>query len=414
MQEAIQDMQLTRDGAALRADVVGGFRWVVLLIAWAAFLMSFVDRLAWSSVSGAFSHSVALPLAALGVFVTAFYVGYVISNMAAGLASDWIGPRVTLGISLLLLGIGTFLFGSVGSITTGLALQAFMGLTAGADYVAGVKLITTWFTARERGRAMGVFMTATSLAVVLTNLIVPLLLAGVGWQGVYHWLGLVTAGLAIAALIVVRDGPASEPARARPRFGALLRNRGVLVLGLAGFGALWGTWGFAFWASALMIRGYGISVVQAGYVVALFGAGAIVAKPAIGLASDLLGGRRKALVIGCLCFFVLSLLVFSGLSTLSAFEITAPFLGVGAFAYSPLMNTMVAETSGRALAASGAGFTNAFWGLGNVIVPTVVGLVFQTTGSFQAAFVTLAVGPLLGAICMLFIAEQPATVGDSG
>jgi sugar phosphate permease len=407
MQETIQDVRLARDGAALRADVFGQFRWVVLLIAWAAFLMSFVNRLAWSSVSGAFSHSVALPLVELGVFVTAFYLGYVLSNMVAGLASDWIGPRVTLGISLLLLGIGTFLFGWVGSITAGLALQAFMGLTAGADYVAGVKLITTWFTAGERGRAMGVFMTASSLAVVLTNLIVPLLLAGAGWQGVYHWLGLVTAGMAIVALIVVRDGPAaSEPSRARPRFGGLLRNRDLLLLGLAGFGALWGTWGFAFWASALMIHGYGISVVQAGYVVALFGAGAIVAKPTIGLVSDLMGGRRKALVIACLCFFVVSLLVFSRLSTLSAFEIMVPFLGVGAFAYSPLMNTMVAETSGQALAASGAGFTNAFWGLGNVIVPTVVGLVFQMTGSFPAAFVTLAVGPLLGAIGMAFVAED--------
>ncbi len=81
-------------------------------------------------------------------------------------------------------------------------------------------------------------------------------------------------------------------------------------------------------------------------------------------------------------------------------------LGLGAFAYSPLMNTMGAETSGRALAASGAGFTNAFWGLGNVIVPTLVGLVFQMTGSFPAAFVTLAVGPLLGAIGMAFVAED--------
>ncbi len=79
------------------------------------------------------------------------------------------------------------------------------------SYVAGVKPITTWFSTRERGRAMGVFMTASSLAVVLTNLIVPLLLADAGWQGVYHWLGLVTACLGIVALIVVRDGPASAP-----------------------------------------------------------------------------------------------------------------------------------------------------------------------------------------------------------
>jgi sugar phosphate permease len=392
--------------ASPRTNVAG---WVILLIAWAAFMMSFVDRLAWSATSLAFSQTVALPLAALGVFVTAFYIGYSLSNLLAGLASDWIGPRVTLGSSLVLLGCSTFLFGWTGSILVGLILQALMGLTAGADYVAGVKLIATWFPPLRRGRAMGLFMTSTSLAVVVTNLVVPFLLARVGWQGVYHGLGLATVGLGVVAFIVVRNSPAvNPPAGSVPDWGALFRNRELLLLGLAGFGALWGTWGFAFWAGALMTRGYGIPVVEAGYVVALFGAGAIVAKPAIGLLSDLLGGRRKWLIIGCLVWFVITLLAFSQTSTLTSFKIMAPILGVGAFAYSPLMNTMVAEASGQGLAASGAGVTNAFWGLGNVVVPTVVGVVFQFSGSFAAAFVTLALGPLMGALCMLFVSERRA------
>ena len=70
------------------------------------------------------------------------------------------------------------------------------------------------------------------------------------------------------------------------------------------------------------------------------------------------------------------------------------------------MNTMVAETSGRALAATGAGLTNAFWGLGNVIVPSLLGLVFAQTGSFALACLTLSAGPLLGAICMVFVTER--------
>jgi sugar phosphate permease len=407
MQEAFQ--AVPPDRLSVEPRMTGHTRWVMLAVAWAAFMTSFIDRLAWSSVSVAFSHSVALPLAALGVFVSAFYAGYVISNVAAGLASDWLGPRLILGGSLVLLGISTFLFGWAGSIAVGIALQAIMGLTAGADYAAGVKLIATWYPARERGRAMGIFMTATSLAVVLTNLIVPWVLGHMGWPGVYHVLGMFTAGLGLLAWLLVRDAPAAprQPA-VRPDALALFRDRTMLLLGLAGFGALWGTWGFAFWAGALMTRGYGLSVTQAGYVVALFGAGAVVAKPAIGLVSDLLG-QRKWLVVICLGFFVATLLVFSQLSTLTAFKVMAPVLGIGAFAYSPLMNTMVAEAAGRGLAASGAGLTNAFWGLGNVIVPTVVGLVYQATGSFASAFVTLAAGPLFGAVCMVFIRED--TIG---
>ncbi len=389
------------------ATAGGGARWTYLLIAWAAFLMSFADRLAWANVSGPVSQSLGMPVAQLGIFVTAFYVGYVLSNVVAGFAGDWLGPRLTLAVSLVCLGASTFLFGSIGSVSAGLALQVAMGLTAGADYVAGVKLVAVWFGPLERGRAMGLFMTATSLAVVLTNLIVPALLGPVGWSGAYRLLGAVTAVLGVLAYLVVRDGPVAPGPRARPDFRALLHNRDLRLLGLAGFGALWGTWGFAFWAGTLMTRGHGLTPVQSGYVVALFGVAAIVAKPLIGLLSDWMGGRRKALVIGVLLFFVVMLGIFSQLSTLAAFAIAGPFLGVGAFAYSPLMNTMVAEASGRGLASSGAGVTNAFWGLGNVIVPSLLGVVFASTGVVRMlACATLSAGPLLGAVCMLFVSER--------
>ncbi len=387
-----------------------GRRWAILLVAWAAFLMSFADRLAWGNAASAVGASLSLPLAALGVFVTAFYAGYVASNVLAGFAADWAGPRAALGGSLLLLGGATFLFGSTRSVAAGLAVQALMGLAAGADYAAGVKLITAWFGRLQRGRAMGLFMTATSLAVVLTNLAVPALLAAIGWPGTYRVLGLITAALGVVAIATVRDTPlAAAPAQAMPRWGLLLRNRQLRLLGVAGFGALWGTWGFAFWASTLMVRGHGLSPRQGGFVVALFGAGAIVAKPTIGLLSDLMGGRRKPLVIASLLFFVLMLLVFSRLETFGAFAVAGPLLGVGAFAYSPLMNTMVAEASGPALAASGAGVTNAFWNLGNVIVPSLVGFVFTLTGSFAVAFLTLAAGPLFGAACMAFTGDAVST-----
>ncbi len=383
----------------------GPLRWAILAVAWAAFLMSFADRLAWGNASTTVAASLSLPLASLGTFVTAFYVGYVISNVCAGLLGDWLGPRLTLGGSLLGLGAATALFGSSTVLGMGLLLQAMMGLLAGADYVAGVKLIATWFPRLQRGRAMGLFMTATSLAVVLTNLIVPVLLDRVGWSDTYRALGAVTALVGAVALLVVRDTPGQAARHGMPEFGALLRNRNLGWLSAAGFGALWGTWGFAFWAGSLMIHGRGLGRTDAGYVVALFGVGAIVAKPLIGLLSDLLGGRRRALIIACLLFFVAMMLVFSQLSTLGAFLVAGPLLGVGAFGYSPLMNTMVAEASGSALAASGAGVTNAIWGLGNVIVPSLLGVVFAGTGSFVLACLTLSAGPLFGAVCMLFVRE---------
>ena len=56
--------------------------------------------------------------------------------------------------------------------------------------------------------------------------------------------------------------------------GPLLRDRNVLLLTLCGFGAFWGTWGFAFWANALMIRGHHLTAVEAGLIMTIAGTAA--------------------------------------------------------------------------------------------------------------------------------------------
>jgi sugar phosphate permease len=368
-----------------------------------------VDRLAWSNVASSAGRGLGLPLAALGVFVTAFYAGYVASNLLGGFASDRIGPRLMLTFALLGLGVSTFLFGFVFSIAGGLVIQALMGLFAGTDYATGVKFIAAWFDRKERGTAMGIFMTATSLGVVVTNLFVPRLLATLHWNGVYKALGIVTLAGALICFLWVRDHPngGTESRFGLGDFLQLFHDRDLVLVALSGFGAMWGTWGFAFWASTLMVRGRHLSAIEAGSIVAMFGTGAIISKPLIGILSDRLGGIRKIPVIVCLLSFVVALLVFGTLRAEWQFRVIAPILGVTAFAYSPLLGAMVAETGDIRRAGSSAGVTNAFWQLGSVIVPVVVGVVFQATQSFYAAFMALAAGPLLGACGLMFVATAP-------
>jgi len=386
------------------------YRWLILFIAWLSFLLSFVDRLTWANVAVPVGASIGLPVAALGIFVTAFYAGYVVSNALGGVLSDRIGGRLTLTFSMLALGLATMAFSLTNSLAFGLVAQALMGLAAGADYACCIKLITAWFDRTTQGRAMGILMVASSLGVTVTNATIPTLAASLGWQGVYRLLGLLTLAVAACAFLLLRDHPvptAADPTTDRLSLRPLLRNRNLKLLGLTGFAALWGTWGFAFWANALMIKGRGLSAVDAGVIVALIGLAAIIGKPLIGLLSDWLGGRRKWLSFATFVLFAAMLLLFGTLTGKREFQLAAPFVGLGAFLYSPLMAAMVAEASGPRLAGSAAGILGAFWQLGSVIVPVVVGVVFQATGSFQAAFATLAAGPVLAALCLLFVREAP-------
>ncbi len=385
------------------ATTYSPYRWVIMGTAWAAYVISIMDRQAWSNVAASVGGGFGLPVAALGVFVTAFLAGYVVSNAAGGVVADWIGPRRLISFALIPMGVFTFLFGGAKSVTAGIAIQLCMGLLAGADYAAGLKLVLSWFRRTDRGLATGIFMTATSFGVVFANAVVPTLMEAIGWQDVYRVLGGFTALAGVACFALLRDAPAGSdlPTGIRPDIRVLLRDRNLVLLSLAGFGALWGTWGFAFWANALMVRGHGVSVVDAGLVVASFGVGAIVAKPVIGFISDRLGGRRKLPALVCLVLFVATLLLFGQMTTLGGFRLVAPVLGVAAFVYSPMLNVMVAETAGRALAGSALGISNAIGQLGSTIVPLAVGAVYGGTGSFSAAIWALAVGPALAVLLLL-------------
>ena len=386
------------------------WRWGVLGVAWLGLLLTFVDRLLWGNVAVTVGHALALPMAALGVFVTAFYIGYVLANALGGIAGDRLGPRALLALSLLPLGLATAAFGFTTSAAWGLAFQALMGLAAGLAYSNCIKLVMSWFPRSERGRAMGLLTTATSLGVVVCNATVPTLMAVYTWQGVYWLFGAITfvVGLMVWALLG-RPAPFAPPARPGSSWAetrALLANRNLLVLAAAGFGAMWATWGFTFWANALMIRGYHLTSLQAGGIVSLFGLGAVLSKPLVGLLSDALGGnRKKPLVILCFLGLAVALTVFGQLDSLGAFRIAAPFLGVFAFVYTPLMAALVGEAAGIGRSAAATGLTNAVWQLGSVIVPSVIGVLYQATASFTVAFAALAVGPLLAALCMLAARE---------
>lgn len=405
------------------ADVRAGaapYRWLVLVLSWAAFTMTAVDRATWGPASASVGESLAVPIAALGTFATAYYVGYVLSSLGGGFLVDWFGGRAVIGMSGVGAGLAMILFGATTSVPVGLAVQAIVGLLAGVNFAAGLKLLATWFMPEKRGYAVGIFMTATSLGTVIANAVVPRLIKSAGWESAYLFFGIVTIGVAVACGLFLRNGevaPAgrTRPARARPDVRPLLRNRDLLLLGLTGFGALWGSSGVVAWSNTLMVKGHGIDPVDAGVVLVLYAGIAVVIKPIVGWIVDRLGiGLRRPIVL-VLGFFGGTLLIFGTLTGYTEFLWLAPLVGIGAAAYSPLVAALIPLLAGARVAGSAAGAVNAFWQLGSVVVPTVVGVIYAASGgSFTAAFATLAVGPLVGAALAFFIREPRHDVAMPG
>ncbi|MFH5878780.1 nitrate/nitrite transporter [Arthrobacter sp. NA-172] len=399
-------------------EIRNAYRWMVLLLCWFSFTMTSVDRSTWGPSSVFVGESLAIPLASLGIFATTYYIGYVVSNAAGGFLTDKIGGRLLITVSMIGAGIFMMVFGSTTSAVVGIAIQGVVGFFAGADYAAGIKLLSSWFRPEELGKVMGIFTSATSLGVVIANFAVPFLIAHSGWGASYHLFGAASVVSGILCWIILRPGPvaaiaanAAGSAKRPSAWRILSGNRNLLLVGLAGFGGFWGTYGFVIWSNALMIKGHGVAPATAGIIVAVFAALGVFGKPIIGFVADRFNGARRVPSIIVLGGFAVMLIIFGTLDSVPAFLIAAPLLGLTAYCYLPMIVALIPRLVSSDMVGTAAGLTNAIWQLGSVLVPIAVGGVFAASNnSFMAALGALAVGPLIGMVAMFFVNERPDEV----
>ena len=93
-----------------RRNLVG---WLVVLATSAAFGATFVSRFIWTPIMPAATEAWGLTATQAGAFVTAFFVGYIITQVPGGALADKYGSRMVLTVSLLICGAATLVLGFV-------------------------------------------------------------------------------------------------------------------------------------------------------------------------------------------------------------------------------------------------------------------------------------------------------------
>jgi len=381
------------------------FQIMVLLILWSAFLFSFVDRLAWAPVIPLAAKALSLNAREAGSYMSAFYFGYILTQLPGGYLADRFGYRKILLCSFFIMGFFTMLMGTVSNFWQGFFYRIFAGMGSGAIFSACVKGIFDWFSEKNRYTAMGFFMTASSVGVFLVNIIVPTVAKFYGWNASFYAAGLLPIITLFFAYFFLRENSILNDTRSIASFvndvKLLLKNKEFMLTGLAGFFAMWATWGTATWANSYLNRGLGLTLVQAGFFMSAFGITALICKPIAGILTDITGWKKKNILFFMLILFFIFLVIFGMNRSVFALYFLAPILGILAFVYSPVMNTFVGELVDKRNIGVAMGLINAIWQLGSLISPLAVGFVLDLTHSYLYAFLTLGSGPLLGAIIML-------------
>ncbi|NLN97679.1 MAG: ACS family MFS transporter [Eubacteriaceae bacterium] len=93
----------------MKSDKKSASRWIVLFLLSAAFMGSFAARMIWSPFIASASAELGISAAQAGLFISMFYIGYMITQLPGGILADRLGVKFVLSISVLVTGLFTFL-----------------------------------------------------------------------------------------------------------------------------------------------------------------------------------------------------------------------------------------------------------------------------------------------------------------
>lgn len=385
------------------------YRWIILTLMVCCFLFTFITRFAWPPLIPVVVPVLGMKMSQAGAFMSAFYIGYVITQIPAGVLADRFGVRVILGVSLILEGVSTFYMGNIISYDMGFALRLLTGLGAGAVYAGCARAIMEWFPTKERGTAFGIMLAAPSAGIVLSNYLVPALNNVFGWQLAFKAIGITTIVVGVLILFLVRTTNQSEGSKSLlGGFKVIFSNRDLILTALAGFCLMWVELGTATWANAY-IKKLGFSVAAAGLVMVFYGLGGIIAPMVSGIVSDKTGKRKQLLLIsyGLIIPFTI---IFGYMTTIPALCLIGFLFGFISYIANPQLTVIISECAGKEWAATANGTSNFIFQLAPIISPLVLGWSIDFTGSFSAVWWIMAAGPLLGILLLLPVGRKAEDV----
>jgi EmrB/QacA subfamily drug resistance transporter len=162
----------------------------------------------------------------LGWVISSFILSAAIFLLPFGRLADIVGRKKVFSLGILLFTISTFLIIFSGSIISLIVLRIFQGLSSAMIFGTSLAIITSVYQPGERGKAMGINITAVYLGLSSGPVIGGVLTQYFGWRSIFAFL----VPFGIVSLILIKRKIKSEWAESS---GEKFDWKGSIVYGLA-------------------------------------------------------------------------------------------------------------------------------------------------------------------------------------
>ncbi len=378
-------------------------------------LASILSRLGYQMARSPVLPAFAADLGALpemiGVIVAASTITGVFFKLPSGALSDVLGKKRMMVLGALFFAGPPFLYPFVNDPSSLLALRFVHGFaTAIFSPVASAYVASLGET--ERGARLGWFSSGNDIGATAGPIIGGFVLYFTASYPVTYLtvgaIGVVT--LAVVLMLPDVDQPAPEAktfvlraAEFHQGLAEVLRTppifvaAGIEAVMYLGYGAFLGF--LPIYAKTAGLNDAEIAIVLGSQL-----AIAMLAKPVAGHLSDR-AGRKPVIVIGLLlCALALPLIFRSG--SLATFILTAPLLGLGVGAVTPVTNALIADLASARRLGAAMGVFGTIWDIGEAAGPMLAGFLIGNLG-YASTFDLLAALSVAVAIGFMLLVRDP-------
>lgn len=289
-------------------------RWVVLVLAAAAFFLSFFHRVAPAALAGELTRTFDVGGATLGALAATYFYVYTLMQLPTGVLTDTLGPRRVLTVGGLIAGIGSILFGSADSVATAALGRILAGLGVSVAFISLLKLNANWFHERHFASASGLSQVLGIAGAFAATAPLAWLITQVSWRSVFVAVGVVSLLVAALTWRLVHDHPAEESG---PRHAHIVAtpepwHRGLVevVRNRASWPCFWVNFGISgsymsfigLWVVPFLTHAYAMSPLAASRHASVMLFAFAFSVAGIGVLSDRLHRRRPLIFISALMY----------------------------------------------------------------------------------------------------------------
>ena len=386
-------------------------RYRALIMGWGSWVINYLQRMIVPALLPLIIATFDASCSEAGALMSATFIGYSLSIIAAGYLSDYISRKTIIVGGILFYSLTSLLISLSGSLVSMVWLRLGTGIGLGTHIAASNALISRYFPPGERGRAIGFHESGANIGFVLAFILVGLLGEKLGWSPIFLITGFAGLVYCLIYWCVVRESLPRERKKLSFSLTKILRDyrsilmdRSILLVILTLAILYWGRNGICTFLPVYLMDTKGFGFAAAALIIWIIPAAGIPGKMLGGRLCDWLG-RFTVLSIAflILSFSVLLLPVIRHRLVLWGLLILFGFFSNAA---SPPMYTLVTELYENSQRGIALGTVVGFAWLISAFSPTLTGIVIDIYG-YTVSFIIIAIIFGLG---LLTIGKEKKTI----